>query len=517
MNGELPEGFTLDIANKYQNGELSPQATAAAEELANRGRLDLTATQPEVASEVTNIIGSKLPEGFTIDEPEEIEEPEELDFIKPMSIKSMISGAIENTPKSAKQFVTDLVTPFLHPKDTAKALGALGEGLAQKFVPGRQENEQIVDDLVEMFKERYGGIENIKKTISEDPVGVVADISSLLVPAGAVAKGVGAISKVEKVSKLGRLTAKAGELLEPVSAVGKAVKGVVSKIIPKEMPTNLYQSAAKFSTVIPENIRKSLSTTALDNRIMPTLKGLDNLRENINSINDEITTLIDGATKSGKQIPINALFTHFKKLRKDALLSGEPISQKRAIDNIARQISKANRKVKKGFLSPGEAQKLKQNIYKETESLYSKATQRPIKGKTKQAVAKAAKESLEKLFPEIKQLNRNEGSLLALRKELEKSASRISNRDLLGIGIPIKGGAGGAIGGMPGLLGGAALGLFDTPAVKAKLAIVLNSLKKKGVVLAEDSLMKQMLEMAPGGGAITARQAGRLEEQTEEE
>jgi len=432
------------------------------------------------------------------------------EFIQPLTMKQVVSQAVGNIPKSAEQFVKDMVTPFLEPKETAKAFVSLGKGLGQKLIPGKQEDEEIVDSLVEVMKDRYGGVENIKKTLAEDPVGFVADISSLLIPGGAVTKSLGVVSKVEKIGKVGKVISKVGEALEPTTAIRKVTKEVVKKAIPKELPGKLYKSAAKFSTVLPEKTRRKLASTALDNRIMPTLAGLDKLREKIDKINVEISDLIDTSTASGKRIPVDALFTNLKQLRHEARLTGEPITNRRMIDNIAKQMSIANKRP--GTLTPTEVQKLKQRLYKETESLYDKSTQKPIKGEAKQAIARSAKESLEKIFPEIKELNRQDGSLIALRKEIEKSASRISNRDIAGIGVPIKGGAGGVVGGKLGMAIGLGIGLLDTPTIKAKLSIVANSLKKKGVVLADDSLLKQYLEIAPGLTAVQSRLAGKLKE-----
>ena len=61
--------------------------------------------------------------------------------------------------------------------------------------------------------------------------------------------------------------------------------------------------------------------------------------------------------------------------------------------------------MRRSSLTPKEVQALKQNIYRDTQSLYSKASQAPIKGRAKQSIARSAKESLELIHPEIKNLN----------------------------------------------------------------------------------------------------------------
>lgn len=451
-----------------------------------------------------------IPEDFRLQRTGTGDIPAEQDFVRPLTIKQVVTGAIENTPKSAGQFVKDIITPFLNPVETADALAGLAVGVGEKLVPGRQENEQVVDDLVDAFRERYGGVENIKRTLAEDPVGFVADVSSLLVPGGQAVKGVGVAAKAKEIGKVGAAITKAGRTIEPLTGVAKTARATARKLIPEDLPSELFQSAAKFSTTIPEAARVKLTRTALDNRIMPTLRGLDQARGKINEFNDEITNLIDRATETGKKVPVQRLFAEFGDLKR--AMSAEPITRQRQIGRVAKEIGANFKRLGKKELTAKEAQQLKQAIYRETEGFYSSVKNSPARIDAKQAVARAAKESIEDIFPEIRELNRNEGSLIALRKELEKSASRISNRDLLGIGVPIKGGAGGAIGGLPGLVGGAAIGLFDTPQVKAKLAIVLNSLRKKGVVLPEDSMFRRLLGAAPEEAAISARQAGRLEE-----
>ena len=258
-------------------------------------------------------------------------------------------------------------------------------------------------------------------------------------------------------------------------------------MIPKELPSKLYQSAAKFSTTLTSSQRTRLTTTALENQILPNIKGLEKAADNIDALNIKITDMIDQASTSGATIQVKDLFREFDALKKDASLSGTPIDAQKAIENIRKQILAANKKRGRTELTLAEAQQLKQQIYKETETYYAKMTEKPAKIKAQQAVARAAKEMIEDVFPEIKQLNKREGELIALRNALQRSSNRITNRDLMGIGVPIKGTMGGVIGGSPGAITGLALGLFDTPSVKARLAVTLARLQKQGVVISETS------------------------------
>lgn len=432
-----------------------------------------------------------------------------------MQIRDVVSQAISNTPKSAAQFIKDLVTPIAHPIETTKAVASLGQGVVEKMIPGRQDNEQIVDDMVDALGERYGGIENIKRTIAEDPVGFVGDLAGVITGGGAAIKGLGALSKVKGITSAGRVATKIGGALEPVTGVGKLAKVTASKIIPKNVPSNLYESAAKFSTVIPEKDRLKLSKTALDNAIMPTAKGLDSVREKINEFNTKITGLIDDATEAGEKIPVNALFKEFGQLR--GAISSEPIARRSAIKKVAKDIHRDFTEIRgKDFLTPREAQALKQDVYKTTEGYYNSLKNSPARVEAKHAVARAAKDSLEKIFPEIKELNRKEGALIDLKKQLEKSASRIANRDLIGIGVPIKGSLGAATGGPIGAAAMAGIGMLDTPKVKARLAIVANRLREKGIMFSEDSNLSKFLNLAPGEAIETHRQAGRLQQMENE-
>ena len=84
--------------------------------------------------------------------------------------------------------------------------------------------------------------------------------------------------------------------------------------------------------------------------------------------------------------------------------------------------------------------------------------------------------------PEIKQINKKDGDLIALKNELEEAAATVSRGDLLRFGMLAKAGRGGAVAGKPGILGGLALGMLDSyPWLKARLAIIIHKMNKRGL------------------------------------
>ncbi len=78
------------------------------------------------------------------------------------------------------------------------------------------------------LKNRYGGIEQVKNTLYNDPVGVAADASMLMDPAAGLAKAGG-------LTKTATGLAKAGELANPMHAIGAVAeplaRGVANTVV----------------------------------------------------------------------------------------------------------------------------------------------------------------------------------------------------------------------------------------------------------------------------------------------
>ncbi len=150
-------------------------------------------------------------DGWDVKEQTPVEEP---------SWGASAKEAITNIPSSAVNFGKDMIQPILHPVDTAESLYGVGKGLLQKAgaVSG-DDSVKYADALGQFFKDRYGSIEAAKHTLAHDPVGIAADLSTLLTGGstlaarapGLVGRAAGAVGSV-------------GRAIDPLSAVGKAVQ-----------------------------------------------------------------------------------------------------------------------------------------------------------------------------------------------------------------------------------------------------------------------------------------------------
>ena len=146
--------------------------------------------------------------------------------------EGIIQRAAKNLPGSAMQFAKDVTAPIHSPIQTAKGIGAVVEGTVQKSIKDRwraqgfkidkDESERASEAMANFITDRYGGVENIKETIAEDPVGFLADAAMVFTGgAGAVAKGAGLAGKAGRVAsvagKVGKVAEKWGLWEEPSS------------------------------------------------------------------------------------------------------------------------------------------------------------------------------------------------------------------------------------------------------------------------------------------------------------
>lgn len=139
---------------------------------------------------------------------------------QPKSVK----GFLGNVASSGGKFVGDIASALTSPVETGKGLFRLAKGTAQLAIPGEQGDEAVPRALGQHYKERYGGLSNIGETLYNDPVGALADVSTVLGGVGAPLKLAGAASKIKGLQAAGKAAQVAGDLTNPIRAVTAPMK-----------------------------------------------------------------------------------------------------------------------------------------------------------------------------------------------------------------------------------------------------------------------------------------------------
>lgn len=140
--------------------------------------------------------------------------------------------AVKNLPGSASQFVGGIAQAVISPVQTLTGIldagaGALRNALPQgvvNFIDQFDTNPEAAQRAVQtanaiggMYKDRYGSYEGIKRTFAEDPVGAVADLSTLLTGGGAAATKIG-------LGKTGAALSKVGSAINPMRPIAPIIE-----------------------------------------------------------------------------------------------------------------------------------------------------------------------------------------------------------------------------------------------------------------------------------------------------
>ncbi len=157
------------------------------------------------------------------DVPDWAREPE------PMSAGDVASQAAGNFGGSLAKYGTDLYQAVRHPIDTASNIGNLLQGMGEKQQSKYAEalgkpmaagqHEKYADAMGSYLGDRYGGIENIKKSFAQDPVGVLSDLSLPVTGGGSMLARAPGIA-----GRAGEIAATAGRLMDPVNATAQVAR-----------------------------------------------------------------------------------------------------------------------------------------------------------------------------------------------------------------------------------------------------------------------------------------------------
>jgi len=150
---------------------------------------------------------------------------------RPTTVGGYLLDTVKNIPSSGGRLIGDVASAVMHPVDTFKGVTGALEGGVRKMLPKSiqdmstrtpeeiAKNEQLANAVGDLYKQRYGGAQNVADTVRTDPVGVVSDLSLVLGGGGAALKMAPAASKVAKV---GQVASDVGMKIDPVVAALRA-------------------------------------------------------------------------------------------------------------------------------------------------------------------------------------------------------------------------------------------------------------------------------------------------------
>lgn len=148
-------------------------------------------------------------------------------------LTSMLGKSLSSIPAAGANLISSFGSVLAHPIDTISSAGDVLAGGLRKIVPNsisqaidsidNPVNTQRIDKAANAFgqyqKDRYGSLAAIKNTLETDPVGMLADISTLL------SGGAGALGAIPKASKVAEALRTGAQYTNPINAIIPAVKG----------------------------------------------------------------------------------------------------------------------------------------------------------------------------------------------------------------------------------------------------------------------------------------------------
>lgn len=230
--------------------------------------------------------------------------------------EGIIGGALKtvgNVPSSAVELTKNVTQAVTSPVQTVKSLGTLAKGVGAKIGELALENTDIGQSLLQKANEkriaagmpelqkdangklqatdspelqainqvgkfvtdRYGSMDKLKETVIEDPVGVLADLASVLSGGAAITSKVGDITKIAEISNAANKLSKVSQAVEPINAITKSA-GKIKDVAQNSFVGRVAGDVVKnVSDIQKENVVKALDLTPGDLTKIKDLTGND--------------------------------------------------------------------------------------------------------------------------------------------------------------------------------------------------------------------------------------------------
>lgn len=391
------------------------------------------------------------------------------------------SSAIDNIPSSFERMAVDIGTAAAHPLDTMQGMYSLMKGAGvlpiQLMSPATAADKANFLRFTKAMTDRYGSVENIKRTLASDPVGMLADISGIFTAAGGTIRAAGAIPKVPgMVGKVGKAMSTVGNTVDPINlALKQPIARGAGLLGGGALAEKMYMSALKpkpsnRALKAPEQ-RSAAFQTALDNDIKVSGKGAERARGLVMDNSDKVDDILKNEAAAGAAIDMESVIDRLDSLRSkpdtDMIGRGRVIDKKAGsfIDSHPEQIP------------VDVANEIKKNTYARLDKQYLKHGSVGVEAE--KALARGIKEEIAAKFPEIAGLNADSAALITLQKAIDDALPRINNNNVISMDTAVKTIGGGQVGGTAGATATFLTNvLASNPKLKSALALALAKARK---------------------------------------
>ena len=411
---------------------------------------------------------------------------------------------LRNAWPSAKRIAGEMVDAILSPKETAKTLANTVSGIASKagitdlFAPediknAAKENEKYPEAIAQYVKDSYGSPDALKQKLAKDPAGAFSDALLLTSGIGGGFKGASKIANLTKAADMAANLNKAGDVFlnasrvaDPLYGVSKGFGALMDKAYGREMTAAqrayLGQLKPSIKKYTPED-RIAMAQTAIENHIPITTSGYRKAAENVRELNSQVDAAIDAADAAGRRIDPeriarNALYSDS---RRDIRKRSVPETPLRQFDDAVSEYYDYHI----GDNTVRATQETKKATDAALKKLYAANAPAVLEGDklAELELAHQQRQAIADAVPEVRDLNRLEGTMIDLRDNLADAINRHANHNsVFKMGPMLSAIMTGAATNdwLKALLAGAFSNMLATPGIASRAAFTLDNLSRRG-------------------------------------
>ncbi len=320
------------------------------------------------------------------------------------------------------------------------------------------------------YGDRYGGVENIKKSVYEDPTGVALDASVVLGGGSGISKGIASATGSTRAARVATALGTASKYTNPLTYAGKAT-GLVTKPVQK-MSKFLASEAESMPTrgmgnPMALDKAKGVSPLPMDKlfeKYNTWERTPEAFQQGLNTAKKQGMELAKTAEETGSKVDLlkvlDELNANIKKLSSKSQTSDKAVAELEELLRRRRMLVQAvgEQSYTPLKVSPAKVTKIKQNFQAD---MPDSAFGKPMSEMNKASGTKKAYRSLiggiEEAVPGTQTLGREESALIKLKEIARKQESRLGARQNVNFSRLGGAGLGGLIGGIPGAIQGYAL------------------------------------------------------------